>query len=284
MRLWFFLTVFALIPLLADAGSVSIVPRAIPSGGAALLRWHGEPPARAVAKYNGRLLSLSPTASGAVALLGADIDAAPGRYPVLVTVTWSSGASETRQSFIEILASSYPEERLTLPASMVSPKDPAVVKRIGREWAMLKETFSVSTPGRFPGPLILPVEDPVSSPFGLKRILNGKPKSPHAGIDFRSPLGTPVHASAAAEVSFSGDLYYTGKTVILDHGQGLFSIYAHLDSLACSKGMSLERGDLLGRVGSSGRSTGPHLHWGVKLRGDRIDPMALMALLAEEIP
>ncbi len=284
MRFFIFLLVFGLYPLLAHAGSVEIVPRAIPAGGTALLRWNGETPALAVAKYNGRLLYLSPQASGAVALLGADIDAAAGSYPVSVTVSRASGEIETFQSFIEIRVASYPEERLTLPPSMVSPKAADILKRIGRERAVLKDLFSTSTPALLLDSVALPVRDPVSSPFGLRRILNGKPKSPHAGIDFRSPLGTPVHASASGEVVFSGELYYTGKTIILDHGQGLFSIYAHLDSLACSGGELLSQGDVLGKVGSSGRSTGPHLHWGVKLRGDRVDPMALMSLLAEEKP
>jgi murein DD-endopeptidase MepM/ murein hydrolase activator NlpD len=122
----------------------------------------------------------------------------------------------------------------------------------------------------------------VSSPFGLRRILNGQPKSPHAGVDFRSPAGTAVRAAARGRVAFAGELYYTGRTVILDHGEGLFSLYAHLQTLACSPEAVLEAGTVLGTVGSTGRSTGPHLHWGVKLRGDRLDPLALTELLSGE--
>jgi len=124
----------------------------------------------------------------------------------------------------------------------------------------------------------------VSSPFGLRRILNGKPRSPHSGVDFRSSRGTPIRSAAAGVAVFAGDLYYTGKTVVLDHGDGLYTLYAHLESIDCRTGERLKDGDIVGKVGSSGRSTGPHLHWGCKLRGDRIDPLALVNLFREEKP
>jgi murein DD-endopeptidase MepM/ murein hydrolase activator NlpD len=113
----------------------------------------------------------------------------------------------------------------------------------------------------------------------LRRVLNGQPRSPHAGIDFRSPRGTPVKASAPGVVAWVGDLYFTGLTVVVDHGGGLYTLYCHLDRIDCSAGQILTSHEILGRVGSTGRSTGAHLHWGVKLRGDRVDPLALTSLL-----
>ncbi len=141
---------------------------------------------------------------------------------------------------------------------------------------MLSSLFADSASPPLWGGFRRPVDDPFGSTFGLRRILNGQPRAPHAGIDFRSPRGTPVRASGRGRVAFVGDLYFTGRTVILDHGAGLFSLYAHLERSRCRTGELLEGGAILGEVGSSGRSTGPHLHWGFKLRGDRIDPLALL--------
>jgi murein DD-endopeptidase MepM/ murein hydrolase activator NlpD len=165
---------------------------------------------------------------------------------------------------------------------MVSPQKPEVLRRIERERRLLAELFSRQGTPPLWERFVLPVEDPVGSPFGLRRVLNGQPRSPHAGVDFRSPRGRAVRASARGLAVFAGELYFTGRTVILDHGGGLFSLYAHLDSIGCREGELLDAGAVLGAVGSTGRSTGPHLHWGVKLQGDRVDPLALVGLLGGE--
>jgi len=177
-----------------------------------------------------------------------------------------------------------PAERLTLPREMVTPADPAVLRRINRERDLLRELFGRNEGEFSPGPLILPVDDPVGSPFGLRRILNGVPKSPHSGVDFRSPSGTEIRAPLDGSVVFAGDLYYTGRTVVLDHGAGLFTYYAHLRTTGAHPGDRIRQGEAVGTVGSTGRSTGPHLHWGAKLRGDRIDPLVLSRELARERP
>ena len=106
--------------------------------------------------------------------------------------------------------------------------------------------------------------------------MNGKPKSPHSGTDFRSPSGTPVHSISNGRVTLVDDLFYTGKTVVIDHGEGLLSVYAHLSKALVAEDVELQIGDVLGEVGSTGRSTGAHLHLTVRLLGERVDPLALL--------
>jgi murein DD-endopeptidase MepM/ murein hydrolase activator NlpD len=277
---WFLL--FLLLPALAWGGELSLKPPVIDNGGVALLRWAGETPSVAVAHFNGRLCYLWPVPGGALTLLGTDLELAAGNYPVEVTVVDPRGETQFFHLSLEVRQAVRAEERLTLPPEMVTPRDPAVLNRIAKERALLDEIFARQTTLRLWESFTYPVRDPVGSPFGLRRILNGQPKAPHAGVDFRSPAGTAVRAAARGKVAFAGELYYSGQTVILDHGEGLFSLYAHLQTLGCGPGEMIEAGAVLGTVGSTGRSTGPHLHWGVKLRGDRIDPLALTELLQGE--
>jgi murein DD-endopeptidase MepM/ murein hydrolase activator NlpD len=274
----FFLLFVLLFPAVARAEPF-LTPAVIDAGGVSLLRWRGEPPAAAAVRFNGRDIPLLPFGGGPAALLGTDLELAPGLYPVTLTVSGPEGLL-TYEFVLEVRRPPRPEERLTLPPAMVEPREPAVLQRIARESRLLADLFARDGGAPRWRDFIRPVDDPPGSPFGLRRILNGKPRSPHAGVDFRSRRGTPVRASAAGRVVLADDLYFTGRTVVLDHGAGLFSLYAHLDDLLCAAGDVIEQGGTLGRVGSSGRATGPHLHWGFKLRGDRVDPMAVLSLFA----
>ncbi len=267
----------------AGAGELQLSSPRVATGGVVRLHYRGAPPVLAVARWNDRLIYLEPDRNGAHALLGADLALAPGSYPLTLAVVDRSGASQFFRSALEVFAASFREERLTLPEAMVNPRDPAVLARIKRESKRLAALFAKETPGFRAGPFRRPVPDPAGSSFGLRRILNGSPRSPHSGVDFRSPLGRRVLAAGAGRVVFAGALYFTGNTVILDHGEGLYTLYAHLQTLNCRTGTDLEGGVLLGRVGSSGRSTGPHLHWGAKLRGARIDPLALIAVAGKSL-
>jgi murein DD-endopeptidase MepM/ murein hydrolase activator NlpD len=113
--------------------------------------------------------------------------------------------------------------------------------------------------------------------FGVLSIYNGETRSRHSGADFLSPAGTPIAAPAAGRVLLAQDLYFTGNTVIVDHGLGLFSLFAHLSAIEVADGAAVAAGDLVGKVGSTGRVTGPHLHWTVRLGGARVDPLSLLA-------
>jgi murein DD-endopeptidase MepM/ murein hydrolase activator NlpD len=266
-------------PALALVGTLYLSPPAVDPGGVTLLTWEGEAPTEAVARCNGRLYRFDPAPGRAVALIGTDLELAPGRYPLLVELTDAAGSTQTFRIRLEVRPARRAEERLTLPPAMVTPTDPVVRRRIERERRLLADLFSrTGTPSLWQL-FARPVDDPVGSPFGLRRILNGQPRSPHSGVDFRSPPGTPVRAPARGRVAFAGDLYYTGLTVILEHGAGLFSLYGHLQAIDCAVGQLLVSGEVLGATGSTGRATGPHLHWGMRLQGDRIDPLALVEVL-----
>jgi murein DD-endopeptidase MepM/ murein hydrolase activator NlpD len=213
------------------------------------------------------------------ALVGVDLLVPPGRYPIRIEGRAAGGAPVELTYMLTVRPRRFPERRIEVEPRFVTPP-PEVRERIRREAARLAATFAARTPERlWRGTFTPPVPTAPSSSFGRRGILNGKPGSPHTGTDFSAPPGTPVHAPAAGKVVLAEELYYSGRTVILDHGLGLYSLFGHLESLAVAEGAEAGRGDLVGGVGSTGRSTGPHLHWAVRLAGARVDPLALVAAL-----
>jgi murein DD-endopeptidase MepM/ murein hydrolase activator NlpD len=136
------------------------------------------------------------------------------------------------------------------------------------------------TPRLWNGPFVLPVADPANSNFGSRTIFNGQPRSPHGGVDFASAAGTPVAAAGGGRIAIADDLFFTGNTIVIDHVLGLFSVLEHLSAMSVVEGDVVERGSTVGRVGATGRVTGAHLPWGVRLNGARVDPMSLLAAVA----
>lgn len=223
---------------------------------------------------------LWPTAGGWEGLGAVDRDAAPGvRTLELRAMPAPGGAGAGRLLAARELAVGtrhYPEQRIAVSEALVtlSPEDQA---RADREAARIRAALAGRSDRRlWEGSFRVPAEGPFSSPFGVRRIYNDKPRGYHGGLDIAAPRGAPVLAAAAGRVALAGDFFYTGNTVFLDHGLGLFTAYFHLDRLAVEEGEALGAGRLLGLVGSTGRSTGPHLHWGVYVSGIRADPVSLL--------
>jgi len=158
------------------------------------------------------------------------------------------------------------------------PLTKELLKRIRQENRLLRRIFSQVTPKKFTEAKLHPPLDKlvVSTPFGAKRIINGKKRSIHWGTDFRAPAGTPVYAALSGKVVLAKELYFTGKTVIIDHGAGIHTLYAHLSKITVKEGERVKAGQLIGRVGSTGRSTGPHLHFGFYVADVKADPMIVI--------
>ena len=268
------------VPLLfarpAWCGELILFPSQVFNGEVAVLRWQGEPLSFGVARFRDEVLYLYPDTGGSVALLPVPLDVPAGDYPLVVALVDPQGLSTTKELMLRVAHKKRPEEQLTLPERMVTPLAEDVA-RINRESNLLTQTFALRST-RLWTTFVRPVGEPVSSVFGKRRVMNGKPKSPHSGTDFKSPLGTPVLSLSNGRVALVADLFYTGQTVVVDHGEGLFSVYAHLSKVLVADGDELQVGEALGEVGSTGRSTGAHLHLTVKLLGERVDPLALLAI------
>jgi murein DD-endopeptidase MepM/ murein hydrolase activator NlpD len=213
-------------------------------------------------------------------LVGIDLTVAAGRYPVAIES--GTGSAIERTAFeLDVKPRTFPTRKLTVDEAFVNPPPEAQV-RIEREARHLEEIWNASAPRRlWDEAFVAPVPDPANSAFGTRSILNGQPRSPHGGADFRSPAGRPVKAPNAGRVVLADAQYYTGNTVILDHGLGLLSLFAHLSAIDVALGEVVKTGDAIGKVGATGRVTGAHLHWTVRANGARVDPLSLLSVLGK---
>jgi murein DD-endopeptidase MepM/ murein hydrolase activator NlpD len=213
------------------------------------------------------------------ALAGIDLDTKPGQYKVELCGIGSDGESVSAVGTLDIKTKKFPTRELTVDEKYVTP--PADVQaRIERESKRVNAIFASNRPEKvWNGPFRLPVPGEVISVFGKRSIYNGRPRSPHAGVDFRGGTGTPIRAPNAGIVVLAADLYYSGNTVILDHGMGLYSYLGHMSSFSVKEGDRVEAGGAIGKIGSTGVATGPHLHWTIRLVRARIDPMSVVDLL-----
>ncbi len=215
-------------------------------------------------------------------LLGIDLTTDPGDYSIALRATTTNGMAINSHYTLTVLPKEFPTRKLTVAPKYVSPPVD-VLERIKLESQKVSRIFDSSLQQKlWNGPFVRPVPGKATSSFGSRSILNGLPRSPHRGTDFRASEGTPIAAPNGGKVVLSEDLYYSGNCVILDHGWGLFSHFAHLSRLLVGEGDTVIPGQVIGDVGSTGRVTGPHLHWSMRLNGARVDPLSLMAVLLLE--
>jgi len=204
------------------------------------------------------------------------LDEQPGLAAVEARGRTRGGRSVVGTRAVRIEPRSFPREVLKVAPKFVEPP-PEVRERLARERRKLQSLYRVRRPAPPPSEAFLrPVPGEPTSVFGTRRIYNGQPRAPHPGLDLRAASGTPVFSSGKGYVALAQELYYAGNTVILDHGGGLFTLYAHLSELLAREGDEIEIGQLIGRSGSTGRVTGPHLHWGAKIGDLPFDPTALL--------
>lgn len=171
----------------------------------------------------------------------------------------------------------YSVQRLEIKDRSRVDLSPENLARVQRENALIGKLWGRQGKPRFSLPLGAPLEKmPAGGRFGAKRIINGEPRSPHTGADYAVPQGTPVLATGDAVVALAGEFFFSGNAVFLDHGNGLISMYFHLHEVFVEQGDEVSRGRPIGTVGSTGRSTGPHLHFGIRWQGERVDPALLL--------
>ena len=177
---------------------------------------------------------------------------------------------------LSVKSKKFPSERLRVDFRKIklNPKDQA---RAEKEQVVLNALYkkSVNTP-YFTAPFVAPLNSTITSIYGMRRVYNKQHRSQHLGTDFRAPVGVPVPVANRGRIMFAGDLFYTGGTVIVDHGMDIFTVYGHLSEVKTTEGQVVNQGDIIGLAGSTGRSSGPHLHWGVKIHGDYVDGFSLI--------
>ena len=193
---------------------------------------------------------------------------------------WDGTRTDHVQS-LTVEPKDFPTRQLRVAPKFVNPP-PSMQHRIDRERRQLGALFrAVGPEPRWTGSFLRPIEVSVVSGFGVRSVYNGEPRAPHTGADFASPSGTPVLAPGGGRVVLAEPLYFTGQTVMIDHGLGLVSLLAHLSRIDVRVGADVVAGAQVGLVGATGRATGPHLHWTVRLQGARVDPLSVIAALQD---
>ena len=209
-------------------------------------------------------------------LLGVGLDA-PAGHGVLHIVADTAAGRMAQHLKVAVKERQFAEQRLEVEQEYVSPPAKAL-ERNQREQAEVRKVLDAFEPGLFlECPVERPVDGAVGSEFGLRRFFNGQPRSPHTGVDLRAAEGEPVKALAAGRVALAAEHYFSGRSVFLDHGQGVVSMYFHLSEISVAPGQFVAKGQVLGKVGATGRVTGPPLHFGLSVLGQRVDPLALLA-------
>jgi len=226
--------------------------------------------------FNGRHLYFNPAKKAFKSIVGIDLKTEPGTYPLSLTVDGKALGLD-----VVIAKKKYPVQKLTLPEDMVvlSPENEARTDREQRKMAAIWPFDSLRVwEGNFIDPL--PGKS-VGTPFGVRRFINKIPKNPHSGVDITADEGEPVKAPNDGVVILVDDQFYSGNSVVLDHGQGIYTMFFHLSKINVKHGQAVRKGDVIALVGSTGRSTGAHLHWGARVQGAKVDPLALIKLKLE---
>lgn len=210
-------------------------------------------------------------------IVGIDMEDPPGLQELDIQIMTDNGPHHLSYSIL-VIEEDYAVQHLTLPKDTVD-LNASVLARVRQEQKELTEAFRhLSTAPLWDGAFLEPLNGRVTGVFGSRRIINGQPRRPHSGEDIAAPSGTPVVAMNKGNVVKTVNHFFSGKGVILDHGMGIFSMYFHLSAIDVQSGQTVQKGEVLGKVGATGRATGPHLHWGVRVNGSRINPYALTTL------
>lgn len=251
---------------------ITVSPDSIFQGNVGLVRvetTNGESPQ---VQWMNQELFMAPFGNGKTwfGFFGADLKLKPGSYPLVVKIP-STGIR--KQIDIAVQSKDFGVRQLTLPKEMVD-LDTVTLERVKREAAIMKEVLEAPpTAPQWKGPFVKPVNGEVVGTFGQASIINGMPRSPHSGVDLKAETGTPVLSINSGRVVLTGEHFFNGLFAVVDHGGAVQSMYFHLDKILVQRGDRVEKRQAVGLVGATGRATGPHLHFGIRINGARIDPM-----------
>ncbi|OOZ42204.1 peptidase M23 [Solemya pervernicosa gill symbiont] len=234
-------------------------------GGVALIDIAAATSAKPYVSYAKRRTMVVESEGRWMAVVGIPLSAKLGQHKVTI----KGGGSKS----FDVSHKEYRSQHLTVKNKRHVNPNQKDLDRIWKESKLMKAAFTHwLDQDQIPLNFAAPVDGPRSSSFGLRRFFNGEPRNPHSGMDIAAPEGTPIKAPGAGEVVLTGNYFFNGNTVLIDHGQGLVTLYCHLSRIDVKAGQWLGEGDLIGAVGKTGRVTGPHLHWSVSLNNNRIDP------------
>jgi len=212
------------------------------------------------------------------AIAGVSLETKAGRYPLTLAGETRDGKKLTFEQTFSVATQKYPVVKLTVSKQFTAPS-PEQQEVIKKDQDLKHQAFAEVSPEReWQGRFGAPVDAPISDVFGVRRVFNGVTKSVHQGLDFRVPPATPVNAINKGKVILARPLYFEGNCVVIDHGQGLLTLYLHLSELKVKEGEIVNRGQEIGLSGATGRATGPHLHLAVRWQGTYLDPAALLQL------
>lgn len=267
LALWLAVPASAALPeSQAVPGGIAVVPVPAPAGVAPEVHFNGQ-----------RVLVVREQGAWH-AVVGLPLSTRPGTHELSVA---DPSAPAGRTVALAVQGKDYEEQRLVVTNARHVDPNPQDLKRIERESRILRRAFAVWTESLYDDLIFdLPVSGRFTAAFGLKRYFNDQPRQAHSGLDIAAPVGTPVVAPAAGVVLETGNYFFNGRTVILDHGQGLITMYNHLNRIRVKKGTRVARGQPIGTVGKTGRVTGPHLHWSVSLNNARVDPALFLPAAA----
>lgn len=259
----------------ACAAVAQELPReALIPGGVAVIPLGEDPAAPPEASFDDKRVLVMQSDGLWHAVVGLALSTVPGEHKL-----HTRGADGIERDYLfRVEPKEYAEQHIALANKRQVNPTARDLRRIARESKRMQAVFASYTP-RAVDNLVLdaPTDGELSGNFGLRRFFNGESRQPHAGIDFAAPVGTLVRAPADGTVAMTGSYFFNGKSVFLDHGQGMISMMNHLSRIDVRKGVTVKRGDVIGAVGATGRATGPHLHWTLSLNNCRVDPMLFLA-------
>jgi len=233
-------------------GGIAIIDLNIPTTGKA-----------PIAKFNKKRVMIKSKNESWHAIVGISLNTKPGKYFIKVA---------NKKYPFSVLNKEYKSQYLTIKNKRKVNPTKKDIDRIIKEKKIIGAVFRSWRETNVETEFIAPVKGPFSSPFGLKRFFNKQPRRPHSGLDIAAKEGAPIYAPAAGLITNTGDYFFNGNSIFIDHGQGLITMYCHLSEVIMKKGQKVKQGDLIGKVGMTGRVTGPHLHWSVNLNNTRVEP------------